>query len=83
MKALPAAISLLTWVCLAVLFMLAMAACNSPPGGAVGSADTDRQALIALYNATNGPIWVRQYNWLSNRSIRGLAWRQNAGGTRC
>ena len=30
----------------------------------------DREALIALYNATSGPIWRQQDNWLSEAPIR-------------
>ena len=30
-----------------------------------GSAATDRAALIAFYNATNGPNWTNNRNWLS------------------
>ena len=29
----------------------------------------DREALIAIYNATNGPNWTRQDNWLSEAPI--------------
>ncbi|MEM8487267.1 MAG: FlgD immunoglobulin-like domain containing protein [Bacteroidota bacterium] len=31
--------------------------------------DPDRAALIALYNATNGPNWSRKNNWLSNAPL--------------
>ncbi|MFK7849108.1 MAG: leucine-rich repeat domain-containing protein [Rhodothermales bacterium] len=30
---------------------------------------SDRGALIALYNATNGPNWSRKNNWLSNAPV--------------
>ena len=30
----------------------------------------DRETLIALYNATSGPIWRQQDNWLSEAPIR-------------
>ena len=36
------------------------------------SAETDREALIALYNATDGPNWTDNDNWLSNRPL--IAW---------
>ncbi len=31
--------------------------------------EMDRLALIALYNATNGPNWNRQHNWLSDAPL--------------
>ena len=30
---------------------------------------TDRDALVALYNATGGPNWTNSANWLSNRPL--------------
>ena len=30
---------------------------------------SDRDALVALYNATNGPHWTHNTNWLSDRPI--------------
>ena len=35
-----------------------------------GSPATDRAALIALYNATDGANWTNNRNWLSNTPIR-------------
>ena len=32
-------------------------------------AETDREALVALYNATNGPNWANNENWLSGAPI--------------
>ena len=34
-----------------------------------GSVATDRAALIALYNATNGPNWTNNRNWLSTKPL--------------
>ena len=31
--------------------------------------ETDREALVALYNATDGPNWSNNANWLSDRPI--------------
>ena len=31
--------------------------------------DSDRAALVALYNATDGPNWTNNTHWLSNRPI--------------
>ena len=39
---------------------------NLPDCGAA----TDRAALIALYNATNGPNWNKSTNWLSDMPLR-------------
>ena len=36
---------------------------------ASGSAGTDREALVALYNATDGENWFRSVNWLSDAPI--------------
>ena len=33
------------------------------------SPETDRKALVALYNATGGPNWSGNYNWLSFEPI--------------
>ena len=37
-------------------------------GGAAGGA-ADRVALVALYNATDGPNWRNNTNWLSTKSL--------------
>ena len=34
-----------------------------------GTAATDRAALVALYNATDGPNWRNNTNWLSDKPI--------------
>ena len=34
-----------------------------------GSAATDRAALVALYNATDGANWTNSTNWLSNMPV--------------
>ena len=41
-------------------------ASNIATGTTAGDAATDRAALAALYNATDGANWPRQRNWLSN-----------------
>ena len=33
------------------------------------TSETDRTALVALYNATGGPNWTNNTNWLSDKSI--------------
>ena len=38
------------------------------PGG-TGSVETDRAALVALYNATDGPNWRNNTNWLSDMPL--------------
>ena len=37
-----------------------------PPEATVHS---DREALVALYNATNGPEWVNNWNWLTDKPL--------------
>ena len=39
------------------------------PPAASGSAKTDREALVALYNATNGENWDESDNWLSDAPL--------------
>ncbi len=43
---------------------------TSTPDSSTGSADTDRAALVAFYNATDGPNWTNNANWLSNAPLR-------------
>ena len=35
--------------------------------GGTATSSTDRAALVALYNATDGPNWANSTNWLSDR----------------
>ena len=44
------------------------AAATAPPAVS-GSAETDREALVALYNATNGENWRYNDNWLSDAPL--------------
>ncbi len=44
------------------------AAATAPPAVS-GSAETDRDALVALYNATNGENWRNNDNWLSDAPL--------------
>ena len=37
---------------------------------AQSSPETDREALVALYNATDGSNWHNNSNWLSDVPIR-------------
>ena len=39
------------------------------PTPRAGDVNTDRAALAALYNATNGSSWQDDTNWLSNRPL--------------
>ena len=39
------------------------------PPAASGSGETDREALVALYNATDGENWNRSDNWLSDAPL--------------
>ena len=44
------------------------AAATAPPA-ASGSAETDREALVALYNATDGENWAGSASWLSDAPL--------------
>ena len=42
------------------------------PNGDVSTLDLhcpDKQSLIAIYKSTDGPNWVKRYNWLSDRPL--------------
>ena len=45
---------------------LLAAASTSAVSAQQGSSATDRAALVALYNATNGANWVKKGNWLND-----------------
>ena len=47
----------------------ATAAPKATPSMAQTSLETDREALVALYNATGGPDWSSNNNWLSDVPI--------------
>ena len=38
-------------------------------GKAVGAVSSDRDVLVALYNATDGPKWTNSTNWLSDQPL--------------
>ena len=38
-------------------------------GGNAYAQDRDRDALVALYNATDGANWTNNTNWLSNEAL--------------
>ena len=44
------------------------ATATAPPA-ASGSVETDREALVALYNATDGENWYYNANWLSDAPL--------------
>ena len=66
----------------AVMMIFAVLSCDPPTvpevpaasgaelqSGLVSSARSDRDALIAFYNATDGPNWTRNDNWLTAAPI--------------
>ncbi len=72
-------VSYLSGLC-AVLALVFLWACEdevmAPPLVPAASADralavatTDREALVALYNATDGPNWERRDNWLTDAPL--------------
>ena len=48
-----------------VLFVLFIA----PRAEGQGSVEQDRAALVALYDATNGPNWVEDTNWKTDQPL--------------
>ena len=65
---------------LALLLLLLLIACSGSDGPSSGrptavpplartSPETDREALVALYNASGGPNWSDNENWLSDLPI--------------
>ena len=65
--------SLTIVLCLAVLSFAVLLG-QTTAGAQTSSADTDRAALVALYNATDGPNWtypnwVNNSNWLSDKPL--------------
>ena len=42
---------------------------GTPVAPGTGASNSDRDALVALYNATDGPNWHDNTNWLSNAPI--------------
>ena len=42
---------------------------TTAPPAASGSVETDREALVALYNATDGENWNESDNWLSDAPL--------------
>ena len=43
---------------------------ETAPPAASSSVETDREALIAFYNATDGPNWLVKHGWLTDAPIR-------------
>ena len=55
---------------LGLIVMAALSACGPDTRPtATTSPETDREALVALYNATDGPNWRNNENWLSDAPI--------------
>ena len=52
----------------AALVAALSAACDNAPWH-VPDNESDRAALVAIYQATNGPDWKNRSNWLSNRPL--------------
>ena len=57
---------LLAVLALSLILPLLLAACGGSDELAQTSPETDREALVALYNATGGSNWERNENWLSD-----------------
>ena len=59
---------LLGVLALALMLPLLLLACEATTESKDGPS-TDREALVALYNATDGPNWHSRDNWLSDMPI--------------
>ena len=57
------------WRKLAVIACAALLLMTGGNAGAQGTVATDRAALVALYNATDGANWTNNTNWLSNEAL--------------
>ena len=56
-------------IALAAFLIATLALACSSATRRAGDVNTDRAALAALYNATNGSSWQDDTNWLSNRPL--------------
>ena len=61
----------LTSLSIAALLLLGVGAQDSPAFASVAEegALADREVLVALYTAANGPGWYDSTNWLSDRPV--------------
>ena len=57
------------WAGSIALALLIASATGIPANAQSGSAATDRAALVALYEATDGPNWTNSTNWLSDEPL--------------
>ena len=53
----------------ALTFCIAIIAALVPSGATFASEETDRDALVALYQATGGDNWYRNENWLTDEPL--------------
>ena len=51
--------------CVLAMLLVFLSACE-----AQNSAETDREALTALYHFTDGPSWLRNSNWLTDAPLK-------------
>ena len=58
-------------IAMAAFLVGTLALACSPATPRASDVNTDRAALAALYNATNGSSWRDDTNWLSNRPLGG------------
>ena len=58
--------NVVTRLLLAVALVALLASASA--ANQLGIPDTEYQALVALYNGTNGPNWTCHDNWLTDRA---------------
>ena len=69
-RKLPSSARVVTFLCAMTAMSLLLLACGpQSPAEPQPSPETDREALVALYHATDGTNWRRNSNWLTDAPL--------------